>query len=141
MAHAATAPKSWTESAYEWQQRSRRKRALDEIPHDPSSAAWAFVRPCSSSATTTVAAGTTGVSFLDATLRRRTPVDNLPVIDLRGDGCGKTWTIMTLASHFAVETRPSQFPSSSVTSAHHHNVNIKNLGKTDIHIHRPNKLP
>jgi len=35
---------SRTETAYDWMQRSRRKRRMDRIPTDPSSAAWAFAR-------------------------------------------------------------------------------------------------
>jgi len=86
---------SWTENAYEWLQRSRRKLAIAEIPRDPSSAAWAFMRKDG-----------TGIAFVDAALRRQT--DQLPVIDVRGD-IGKTWTILSLASRFVFATRPSQF--------------------------------
>jgi hypothetical protein len=93
---------SRTETAYEWLQRSRRKRALAEVPHDPSSAAWAFVRASSSSGS-----GGSNISFLDAVLRRQT-TEQLPVIDVRGDCC-KTWTVVSLASRFAVATRSSQF--------------------------------
>jgi hypothetical protein len=102
------APSSRTETAYEWLQRSRRKRALAEVPHDPSSAAWAFVRASSSS-------GGSNISFLDAVLRRQT-TDQLPVIDVRGDCC-KTWTVVSLASRFAVATRSSQFQTPSVEDA------------------------
>jgi hypothetical protein len=87
---------SRTETAYEWLQRSRRKRALAEVPHDPASAAWAFVR-----------SGGSNIAFLDAVLRRQAS-EQLPVIDVRGDCC-KTWTVVSLASRFAVATRSSQF--------------------------------
>jgi hypothetical protein len=99
---------SWTENAHDWLQRSRRKRALAQVPTDPSSAAWAFVRPSSS-------AGGSNLAFLDTALRRQTATDQLPVIDVRGDCC-KTWTVVTLASRFAVATRPSQFESTVQTT-------------------------
>ncbi|GAX22832.1 hypothetical protein FisN_24Lh116 [Fistulifera solaris] len=86
---------SWTETAYDWFQRSKRKRAQDEIPKDPSSAAWSFFRSGS------------GISFMDAAFRRHT-TDTLPVIHLMGD-VAKTWTLLSLAARFVVQTRPSQF--------------------------------
>jgi hypothetical protein len=89
---------SWCETALEWQKRSKRKRALEEIPNSPSSTAWAFFRP---------AVMGTGIAFLDAALRRQTP-DQLPVVELTGD-LGKTWSLLTLAARFVVATRPSQF--------------------------------
>jgi hypothetical protein len=89
-----TTTTSWTETAYDWIQRSKRTRALEEIPKDPSAAAWSFLR------------GNTGISFLDAALRRQLP-DRCPVMDLRGDG--KTWTIVSLAARFVAATRISQF--------------------------------
>jgi len=127
---------SWTETAHEWYQRSRRKRAMDEIPRNPSAAAWSFVRPLaaatSSSSFSTdhnsgdaasanrTSAGT-GIAFLDAALRRGQTPDQLPVVDVRGGsggssgGCGKTWTIITLAARFVVSTRPSLFDEGTTT--------------------------
>lgn len=92
-----------TETAYDWFQRSKRKRAQDEIPKDPSSAAWSFLRSGS------------GISFMDAAFRRHVS-DTLPVIHITGD-VAKTWTIMSLAARFVIKTRASQFSSSSVNSA------------------------
>ena len=95
---------SWTETAYDWYQRSRQNCALEEVPKDPATAAWAFVRPLSSS-------GGTGISFLDSALRRQLP-GALPVIDLRGD-YGKTWTVISLAARFVVATRLSKFATTT----------------------------
>jgi hypothetical protein len=117
----ATVPSSRTETAYEWLQRSRRKRALAEVPHDPSSAAWAFVRASNSSA-----GGGSNIAFLDAVLRRQTSSSSsssssgteqqLPVIDVRGDCC-KTWTVVSVASRFAVATRSSQFQTTPASAS------------------------
>ncbi len=87
---------SWTETAYDWFQRSKRKR--EEIPKDPSSSAWSFFRSGS------------GISFMDAAFRRHTPT--LPVIHLTGD-VAKTWTLLSLAARFVVQTRPSQFTTTT----------------------------
>lgn len=96
---------SWKETALDWSQRSRLKRAIKEIPRNPSDAARSFVQPISEM-------GGTGISFLDEALRTQVP-GKLPVIDVRGEHhCGKTWTIISLAARFVVATRPSQFSRS-----------------------------
>ena len=92
------------ETAHDWFQRSKRKRAQDEIPKDPSSAAWAFLRSGA------------GISFMDAAFRRHIMADTLPVIHITGD-VAKTWTILSLAARFVVHTRASQFSSSLVHSS------------------------
>jgi len=105
-------PSCWTETAYDWWQRSKRARAVSSAapPKDPASAAWAFCRPTSSRGT--------GIAFVDAALRRTSaaPVtSSLPVVDVRGGSAvGKTWTILSLAARFAVATRPSQFDTSTI---------------------------
>ena len=111
---------SWTESAFDWWQRSNRARAVSSAapPTDPASAAWAFCRPISSSR----AAAGTGIAFIDAALLRqqqqqRMPVSSLPVIDIRGgESTGKTWTMLSLAARFAVATRPSQFNDPAISN-------------------------
>lgn len=114
-----------TETAHEWFLRSQRARAAHHTapPKDPSAAAWAFCRPPSSSSSSTshYQGGGTGISFVDAALRRDThslvqqhhqQQQSLPVVDLRGaSDTGKTWTVLSLAARFAVATRPSQFAS------------------------------
>jgi hypothetical protein len=115
---------SFSETALEWIQRTKRKRALAGIPQDPASAAWAFFRQGSSTNS-----GGTGIAFVDAALRRQPSTamnnnnntfmkasttlstDQLPVIEIRGS-CAKTWTLLTLAARFVVATRPSQFDHS-----------------------------
>jgi hypothetical protein len=99
-------PSSWTETAYDWLQRSKRKRREQEHPKSSVSAAWKFVRSPG-----------TGISFVDAALRRPVPPGDhsssgraLPVVDIRGDaGSGKTWTVVALAARFVCATRPSLF--------------------------------
>ena len=109
-----TSSTSFTETAFDWYQRSRRKAAWQEIPRDASTAAWAFCRNPN-----------TGISFLDAALRRRsrhhhqqhrqqqqrTADAYLPVvIHLTGDnGSGKTWTLLSLAARFVAATLSSKF--------------------------------
>lgn len=115
---------SWTESAFDWWQRSKRHRNENgpvAAPKDPGTAAWAFGRP--------TAVRGTGIAFVDAALRRQavaTPAaaaatsipshlnchsSSLPVLDIRGDSfTGKTWTLVSLAARFVVATRPAQFP-------------------------------
>ena len=114
---------AWTESAYDWLQRARRRNALAEIPTDPSSAAWSFLRPSShpalqagaSSSPSSALVGGTGIAFIDAVLRRQIP-DHLPVVDIRGDALvGKTSTLLTLAARYVVATRPSLFTSADTT--------------------------
>jgi hypothetical protein len=113
---------SWTESAYDWWQRSKRQHSCATAsPKDPGTAAWAFCRPTSAN-------GGTGIAFVDSALRRQrqqhgvatttaiavgatTSHCSLPVVDIRGDSfTGKTWTVVSLAARFAVATRQSQFP-------------------------------
>jgi len=102
---------SFMETAYDWLQRSKKRRAREKTPRDSSSAAWSFFRNTKSKGT--------GIAFVDAALRPQTGMDprrfsakdsfqSLPVIDIRGD-VGKTWTLMTIAARFIVTTRPSQF--------------------------------
>ena len=93
---AAPPPTSWTETAYDWLQRSNRKRALDEIPQNSTSAAWLFWR------------GKTGLTFLDAALRRPA-ANSTTIVAIHGE-IAKTWTIVSLAARFVVNTRESQFP-------------------------------
>jgi hypothetical protein len=96
--------KTWSESAYEWLLRSQQQQAQAAFPHDPSSAAWSFVRPGQG----------TGVSFIDAVLKKH----SMPVIELQGDHrTGKSWTLLTLAARFVVSTRASGFPRSDDTNA------------------------
>jgi hypothetical protein len=49
---------------------------------------------------------------MDAAFRRNNNLDTLPVIHLMGD-VAKTWTLLSLAARFVVQTRSSQFSSSS----------------------------
>lgn len=103
----------WTETAYDWMLRCRRRGSGELAPKGPSSAAWSFVSParnnhsCDSSGT--------GIAFIDAALCKNvTPNSSLenrtkiPVIDIRGD-YGKTWTLISLAARFVVATCQSQF--------------------------------
>lgn len=97
----------WNETAYEWLQRSQQLRAQAAIPRDPSSAAWAFVRRPN-----------TGVSFVDAALKRRQAPGVMPVVEIRGNlGTGKTSTLVTLAARFVVETCPLRFQGPNQESA------------------------
>jgi hypothetical protein len=65
------------------------------------------------------------VAFVDEVLRHRSPKQGpddgrrhrFPVLDIRGDaGCGKTWTVVTLAARFAAATVPSQFKPATLQS-------------------------
>ena len=58
------------------------------------------------------------MAFVDEALRHRSPKQDqqdgrrqrFPVLDIRGDaGCGKTWTVITLAARFVAATVPSHF--------------------------------
>lgn len=65
---------------------------------------------------------------MDAVLRHRSPKQDcqdggrrhrFPVLDIRGDaGCGKTWTVVTLAARFAAATVPSQFKPATQLQPH-----------------------
>jgi len=61
-----------------------------------------------------VSLGGTGISFVDAALRRQLP-DTLPIVEIRGD-YGKTWTLVSLAARFVAATRPSQFPATTMAA-------------------------
>jgi len=93
--------KSWSESAYEWLVRAQQIQARSSVPINPSSAAWAFVRPSERNGT--------GTAFVDAALTKRVN-DSLPVVEIRGGHrTGKTATLIGLAARFVAETRPSRF--------------------------------
>lgn len=105
---------SRSESAWAWFQfhqrrqkrrRRRRRRYSSDNPETPAAAAWAFFRGTS-----------TGIPFVDASLRRHHQVeDALPVLELRdatGD-TGKTRAMVALAARFVVTTRSSLFASST----------------------------
>ena len=100
---------SWSESAYDWLLRSQQQQAHVAVPHDPSSAAWAFTRPSERNGT--------GIAFVDAPLKNMQTNDALPVVEIRGSHrTGKTWTLITLAARFVTETRSSRFPSEPDTA-------------------------
>lgn len=93
--------KLWTESAYDWLVRSQQIQARSLEPVDPSSAAWAFVRPSPKTGT--------GTAFVDAALTKHVN-SSLPIVELRGSHrTGKTATLITLAARFVTDTRPSRF--------------------------------
>lgn len=93
-----------TETALDWFNRSQRRRVAAEIPTDPSSAAWNFLRN-----------GSSGIAPIDAALRTPSAHTDLPVVVLEGS-VGKTWTLLSLAARFVVATRSSRFASSSSSS-------------------------
>ena len=86
---------AFTESAWDWFQRSQKAKAAP--PSDVAAAAWAFCR------------GGTGIAFVDVALKRS---QNLPVVDIRGNK-GKTITAMSLVARYVVATRSSQYSSDS----------------------------
>ena len=90
-----------TETALDWFNRSQRRRIAAEIPTDPSSAAWNFLRN-----------GSSGIAPIDAAWRIPSANTDLPVVVLEGS-VGKTWTLLSLAARFVVATRSSRFASSS----------------------------
>ena len=94
---------TWSETAYDWMLRFQQMQAHSSMPHDPSSAAWSFIRPSERSGT--------GIAFVDAALAKSN-VSALPVVEIRGSHrTGKTWTLITLAARFVAETRLSRFQS------------------------------
>lgn len=105
-AAAVLAPKNhqtWSETAYDWMLRSQQMQAHYSMPYDPSTAAWSFIRPSERNGT--------GIAFVDAALAKHNG-STLPVVELRGSHrTGKTWTLITLAARFVVETRLSRFRS------------------------------
>lgn len=88
----------WSETALDWFQRSQKAHTTE--PTDPTSAAWSFV------------SGSTGIAFLDATLKKGKPA----LLELTGNG---TWTLISLAARFVVATRQSRFPSSHCVTLPH----------------------
>eukprot|EP00980_Cylindrotheca_fusiformis_P008237 scaffold1736_cov127-Cylindrotheca_fusiformis.AAC.51 len=101
------------ETALQWFHRSQRKRAAAEIPTDPSSAAWAFLR------------GTSGIAPVDAAWRSLSAHTNLPVVALEGS-IGKTWTLLSLAARFVVATRKSRFTSQEEDESETPSLNVQN---------------
>ena len=112
---------SWSETAFAWWQRSRRRRKIVQ-PKNPSAAARAFVQQPT-------------LGFLHVnTARRRQPSNarsnkrrrgnpQLPLVELSGP-TAKTITLLTLAAQFVVKTRPSRFPnttSNDSNNAHRNN--------------------
>lgn len=92
---------SWSESALDWLVRSQQIQARSSKPVDPSSAAWAFVRPSEKNGT--------GTAFVDAALTKHIN-GSIPIVEIRGGHrTGKTATLITLAAKFVAETRPSRF--------------------------------
>lgn len=99
--------KSWSESALDWLIRSQQIQARSSVPVDPSSAAWAFVRPSEKNGT--------GTAFVDAALTKNVH-GSIPIVEIRGGHrTGKTATLITLAARFVAETRPSRFRSEGET--------------------------
>lgn len=155
----------WNETAHDWMVRSHQEQCIassykNKPPIDPSSAAWSFVRPCTTETTNHASTcsnfflGGCGISFIDAVLSQKqnlrlhtstsiasTPRQfttlfhnkyKIPVIDLRGD-VGKTWTLITLAAKFVVSTRPSIFTSKDTMTANSSLLTVGNLGTSYDH--------
>jgi hypothetical protein len=98
------------ETALDWFERCQRQRESAQTPHDPSSAAWTFIR-----------SGTSGVAPVDAAWKNAannstTTGGSLPVVSLDGP-VGKTWTLLSLAARFVVATRPSRFETTTSTDS------------------------
>ncbi|GKZ00090.1 hypothetical protein MPSEU_000962400 [Mayamaea pseudoterrestris] len=128
-----TPPKaSFSETALQWIQRTKRRRFISGEINDPDAAAWAFF-----------SRKETGISFVNAALHAKQQgaesvltanegtfsnnmhataasnafiFDQLPVIEIRGS-CAATWTLLTLAARFVVDTRPSRFISAAAAAA------------------------
>ena len=96
------------ETALEWWKRCNRNQVVveDAPSHDPSSAAWSFVR------------GNSGIAPIDAAWKRNNNCLTLgsspDVISIDGK-VGKTWMLISLAARFVVDTRASKYPSLSTS--------------------------
>jgi hypothetical protein len=99
------------ETALDWFKRCQRQREAAQTPHDPSSAAWTFIR-----------SGTSGIAPVDAAWKNAannsttTTDSSLPVVAMDGP-VGKTWTLISLAARFVVATRPSRFETTTSTDS------------------------
>jgi hypothetical protein len=113
------------ETALDWFERCQRQRETAQTPHDPSSAAWTFVR-----------SGTSGIAPVDAAWKNAAANNNsnnnstttgssLPVVAMDGP-VGKTWTLISLAARFVVATRPSRFETTTTTSTESSNITSSN---------------
>ena len=101
------------ETALNWFERCQRQRESAQTPHDPSSAAWTFIR-----------SGTSGIAPVDAAWKNAAnnnstttgSTGSLPVVAMDGP-VGKTWTLISLAARFVVATRPSRFGTTTSTES------------------------
>jgi hypothetical protein len=100
------------ETALDWFERCQRQRKSAQTPHDPSSAAWTFIR-----------SGTSGIAPVDAAWRNAAnsstttgSTGSLPVVAIDGP-VGKTWSLISLAARFVVATRPSRFETTTSTDS------------------------
>ena len=100
------------ETALDWWNRCNVQQQPEQVvpiedhpPHDPSSAAWSFIR------------GNSGIAPIDAAWKRNTNAlirgSSPDTIAIDGQ-VGKTWMLISLAARFVVDTRRSKFVTAGI---------------------------